>query len=69
MGSSNGRARAKAALRRAFAGSVDGDGYVARVEENLVEGVRPAHFESDLSEGDGGELRKKFPAIRSRPSP
>ena len=35
------------------------------MEENLVEGVQTAHFESDLSEGDGGELRKKFPAIHS----
>lgn len=59
------RARAKAALRRMFAGAADSRGYVNRPEANLVNGVRLEQFESDLRQGDGNELRMKFCAVHS----
>lgn len=56
---------ARKALRMRFAGTTDALGYVRSVEENLVPGVRPEHFEAELSKGSGEELKRKFMAVHS----
>lgn len=59
------RTKAKAALKRNFAGAADHKGYVNWPQANLVSGVLLEQFESDLRQGDGSELRMKFCAVHS----
>lgn len=59
------RARARLALKQSFSGTTDHQGYVDSLENTLVSGVRLEHFESDLRQGDGNELRTKFRAVHS----
>lgn len=40
-------------------------GYVSDIEENLLPGIARRHFEADLLQGDGDELRSKFKAAHS----
>ena len=67
---------AKLLLHRAFGKArpevcLDGKGYTATVEENLIDGVRLTDFEDDLRQGNGNELcedaqgRIKFCAAHS----
>jgi hypothetical protein len=44
---------------------LDGNGYVADIRLNLIEGVRCEDFEPDLLQGDGNELKEKFRAAHS----
>ena len=44
---------------------LDAWGYVATLENNLVEGVELSSFEADLRQGGGNELKKKFRAVHS----
>lgn len=55
----------KAQLRQAVGIPIDANGYVSRVIDNLLPGVRLDHFESDLKRGGGHELNKKFLALHS----
>ena len=55
----------KAQLRQAVGIPIDANGYVSRVVDNLLPGVRLDHFESDLKRGGGHELNKKFLALHS----
>ena len=61
----NAKERARTALGNAFAGKKDEKGYVDRIEENLLDGVRLDQFEADLKQGDGNELTTKFRAVHS----
>lgn len=44
---------------------LDASGYVAALEDNLLEGVALSSFEADLRQGGGNELKKKFRAVHS----
>ncbi len=62
--------RAIAALRGALTATRPGltvapSGYVNHWRENLLPDTDPTWFESELSEGDGGELKGKFKAAHS----
>ncbi len=52
-------------LRQASGIPSDVNGYVSRLADNLLPGVRLDHFESDLGQGGGHELNKKFLALHS----
>jgi hypothetical protein len=45
--------------------TLDKNGYVADLEQNLLEGVRFEDFEADLRQGDGNELGGKIRAAHS----
>lgn len=45
--------------------TLDSKGYVSRPDQNLLPDVLMEHFEQDLREGDGNELRMKFCAAHS----
>lgn len=55
----------KTHLRQASGIPSDVNGYVSRLADNLLPGVRLDHFESDLGQGGGHELNKKFLALHS----
>lgn len=55
----------KTHLRQASGIPSDVNGYVSRLVDNLLPGVRLDHFESDLGQGGGHELNKKFLALHS----
>jgi len=55
----------KTHLRQASGIASDVNGYVSRLVDNLLPGVRLDHFESDLGKGGGHELKKKFLALHS----
>lgn len=62
--------RARAALRHGLETlrpglALDRNGYAATVMGNLVSAVDVADFETDLRDGDGGELEGKFRAAHS----
>lgn len=62
--------RAIVALGRALTAAKPGltlssSGYVDHWSENLIPGTDPAWFETELNEGDGAELKKKFKAAHS----
>lgn len=55
----------KTQLRQACGIPSDAQGYVSRVIDNLLPGIRLDHFESDLKRGGGHELNKKCLALHS----
>ncbi|ANT49751.1 PGN_0703 family putative restriction endonuclease [Mesorhizobium amorphae] len=58
-------ALASALLRYAPHLQLSKNGYTLEMEENLISGVRPVDFVSDLMQGDGNELGGKFRAAHS----
>ncbi|ESX88682.1 hypothetical protein [Mesorhizobium sp. LSHC412B00] len=58
-------ALASGLLRYAPHIQLDKNGYTQEMEENLISGVRPEDFVSDLMQGDGNELGGKFRAAHS----
>lgn len=58
-------ALASALLRYAPHVQLNKNGYTLEMEENLISGVRPEDFVSDLMQGDGNELGGKFRAAHS----
>ena len=58
--------RLKRALREVHPDdTIDANGYLPSNWDNLLPGVRPEDFETDLRAGRGGELRKNFRAVHS----
>lgn len=58
-------ALSSALLRCAPHVQLNKNGYTLEMEENLISGVRPVDFVSDLLQGDGNELGGKFRAAHS----
>ena len=59
------RSRLQLSLRKLMHCQTNKRGYVRFPEENLVDGISLKHFEADLRDGDGNELRMKFCAAHS----
>jgi hypothetical protein len=53
------------ALKKKNSLKVDHRGYLDKISENLIHGINLVDFESDLTQGSGNELTKKFLAIHS----
>jgi hypothetical protein len=57
--------RAKKALWQVCKKDITENGYVAKLEDNLVAGVRRKDFEKDFAAGAGQELKEKMLAVHS----
>lgn len=55
----------KSQIRSSASVPSDNKGYVKRLTDNLLAGVRLEHFEQDLRNGGGRELENKFLALHS----
>lgn len=44
---------------------IDNNGYVLKIEDNLIPNIAPGVFQDDLKRGSGNELNFKFRAVHS----